>query len=405
MATDPIDVRASPNDDFIAEMRRRFPVEPEIDRVLTVKLRQRAGSGFSAIPLDRLAESTVSLIRSQIGTDCLLSEPRWLGGGASKLQMAFELEWNGLENGERRKTPMVLRMEPPASIVETSRLREFEMLRLMRGVVPVPPCYWVDFRAQHLPYPGLVYGFVDGRTKPSARPSQQVTGIGTNFGPELRPVLARQFVDHLAAIHAAPPERLAALTAFEPAQVGSSASIVRQVNWWRRVWEEDRPEAVPLVEVAARWLIANAPPLDHVSPVHGDFRAGNFLYSEGTQKIIAWLDWELAVLGDRHQDLAWTTGVHFGHLAEDGRTFLASGLMATDELFAKYEAASCLRIDPKRIKYFRVFNDFSSTVHMLATAWRVARHSKTHQDVVVAWLAMIGNVIVGGLRDTLEELI
>jgi aminoglycoside phosphotransferase (APT) family kinase protein len=29
------------------------------------------------------------------------------------------------------------------------------------------------------------------------------------------------------------------------------------------------------------------------------------LYSEKTQKITAWLDWELAVLGDRHQDLAW----------------------------------------------------------------------------------------------------
>ena len=42
---------------------------------------------------------------------------------------------------------------------------------------------------------------------------------------------------------------------------------------------------------------------------------------------------------------------------------------------------------------------------MLATAWRVARHAKTHQDVVVAWLAMIGNVIGGGLRNTLEELI
>jgi aminoglycoside phosphotransferase (APT) family kinase protein len=269
----------------------------------------------------------------------------------------------------------------------------------------LPRCFWVESEAQYLPHPGLVYELAEGVTKPSARPSQQVTGIGTNFGPQLRPILGQQFADHLAAIHTVPPERLSALTAFEPAQVGSTASIVRQINWWRRVWEEDRPEAVPLVEVAARWLIANAQPLDHVSPVHGDFRAGNFLYSESTQKITAWLDWELSVLGDRHQDLAWTTGVHFGHVAEDGKTFLASGLMSNDELFERYEAASGLTIDPKRLKYFRVFNDFSSTVHMLASAWRVARHGKTHQDVVVAWLSMIGNVIAGGLRDTLEELI
>jgi aminoglycoside phosphotransferase (APT) family kinase protein len=399
------DIRDAPNEEFIAAVRRRFPVESEIDRVLTAKLRHRAGEGYTSIPLERLAENTTALIRSQVSTDFVLDRPRWLGGGASKLQMAFELNWHGLDGGERRRTPMVLRMEPPASIVETSRLREFEMLNVMQSVVPVPRCFWVESEAQYLPHPGLVYGLAEGVTKPSARPSQQVTGIGTNFGPQLRPILGQQFADHLAAIHTVPPERLSALTAFEPAQVGSTASIVRQINWWRRVWEEDRPEAVPLVEVAARWLIANAQPLDHVSPVHGDFRAGNFLYSESTQKITAWLDWELSVLGDRHQDLAWTTGVHFGHVAEDGKTFLASGLMSNDELFERYETASGLTIDPKRLKYFRVFNDFSSTVHMLASAWRVARHGKTHQDVVVAWLSMIGNVIAGGLRDTLEELI
>ena len=171
------------------------------------------------------------------------------------------------------------------------------------------------------------------------------------------------------------------------------------------MWEEDRPEAVPLVEVAVRWLIENAPPLDHVSAVHGDFRAGNFLFSESTQEITAWLDWELSVLGDRHQDLAWTTGVHFGHFAEDGRTFLASGLLPAEALFEQYEKASGLVVDPKRLKYFRVYNDFTSCVHMLASAWRVAHHAGTHQDVVVAWLSMIGNVVSGGLRNTLEELL
>jgi aminoglycoside phosphotransferase (APT) family kinase protein len=169
------------------------------------------------------------------------------------------------------------------------------------------------------------------------------------------------------------------------------------------VWEEDRPEEIPLVHVAVRWLIANAPPLDHVSVVHGDFRAGNFLFSEEQQNITAWLDWELAVLGDRHQDLTWATGAHFGHYAEDGRSFLASGLLPAQELLARYEKLSGLSVDPKRLKYYRVFNDFTSTVHMLATAWRVANHGKTHQDVVVAWLAMIGNVVLGKLRDTLEE--
>lgn len=399
------DIRDCPDEAFIAAVRGRFAVEPEIDRVLTAKLRNRTSPGYTAIPLDTLAEGAARLIRSEIGDDFAIRAPRWLGGGASKLQMAFELDWNGPDGATRQTTPLVLRMEPPASIVETSRRREFEMLRLMKGVVPVPDCYWVDVEGDHLPHPGLIYGMAAGVTKPSQRPSQQVSGIGTNFGPELRGILAKQFVEGMAAVHTVPAAKLAGLTSFVQPEVGSNASIVAQINWWRRVWEEDRPEAVPLVEVAANWLIANAPALDHVSPVHGDFRAGNFLYSEETQQITAWLDWELAVLGDRHQDLAWTTGPHFGHYAEDGKTFLASGLLPKEELFERYEQASGLKVDPARLRYFRVYNDFASCVHMLATAWRAAHHGKTHQDVVVAWIAMIGNVISGGLRETLEEII
>lgn len=400
-----IDVRDAPDEAFIAAVRSRFPVEPEIDRVLTAKLRSRTGPGYTAIPLETLAEGAARLIRSEIGDDFAISGARWLGGGASKLQMAFELEWNGPDGTTRQTTPLVLRMEPPASIVETSRRREFEMLRVMKGVVPVPDCYWADPEGTHLPHPALIYGMVEGVAKPSLRPSQQVSGIGTNFGPELRGILAAQFVESMAAVHTVAADKLATLTSFVQPEPGSNAGIIAQVNWWRRVWEEDRPEAVPLVEVAANWLIANAPALDHVSAVHGDFRAGNFLYSEETQRITAWLDWELAVLGDRHQDLAWTTGPHFGHYAEDGKTFLASGLLPKEELFERYEKASGLVVDPQRLRYFRVYNDFASCVHMLATAWRAAHHGKTHQDVVVAWIAMIGNVISGGLRETLEEII
>lgn len=396
--------RASPTDGgAVARVRAAYRVEPEIDRVLTRKLGLRSGPGFSAVPLERLADGVRALVAARTGSDPVLSRPRWLGGGASKLQMAFALEWT--DGGERRHADMVLRMEPPEAIVETSRRREFEALQAVGGIVPVPPCHWVDAEAEFLPWPGLVYGFASGVAKPSARPSQQVTGIGTNFGPGLREELAGQFVRHLAAIHTLDRARLAGLRSFEVPEIGSNRGILRQIDWWRRVWDEDRLEDVPIVDVAARWLIDNAPPLDHVSLVHGDYRAGNFLYDEDSRRITAWLDWELAVLGDRHQDLTWTTGGHFGHFAEDGQTFLASGLMPTEAFYRRYEEESGLSVDPDRLRYYRIYNDFTSCVHMLGTAPRVARGGKTHQDVVVGWLAMIGNVVAGKLCRSLEEVL
>jgi len=398
-----VDPRNAPDQHFIDALRRRFPCEAEIDRVLTAKLKQRGRPDYRRESLDEVVAGIERLLRHHLDDEFTITNAGWLGGGASKMQVAFHLDWQ--DQGATHSRDLVLRMEPPASIVETSRTREFEALKAAAGIVPVPECYWVDTEGAFLPHPGLIYARAPGVTRPSKRPLGQVSGIGTNFGPELRPVLGRQFVRHLTAIHTVAPERLAQMKAFDGATVGSNASIIRQVNWWRRVWEEDRLEAQPLVEIAARWLRENARALDHVSLVHGDYRAGNFLYDEESEQITAWLDWELAVLGDRHQDLAWLTGAHFGHYAEDGATFLASGLLPVSELLERYEQASGLAVDPARLRYFRVYNDFASTVHMLGTACRGARQGGAHQDVLVAWLAMIGPGIAAGLRATLEEVL
>src|SRR3546814_664553 len=118
---------------------------------------------------------------------------------------------------------------------------------------------------------------------------------------------------------------------FDGAEVGSNRSVIRLVNWWRRVWEEDREEDDPLVELAYQWLIKNAPPLDHVSIVHGDCRGGNFLFDEQTAQITGWLDWELALLGDRHQDLAWSMHNAYRHMSEDGKDELMSGFLPLNQ--------------------------------------------------------------------------
>lgn len=399
------DPRQTPTPALIADIRRRFPVEREIDRILTRKMARRAGPGYTPISLDQLVLGATDLISRHSGGDFNLSKARWLTGGASKIQMAFDLEWDGPAGDKRQITPMVLRMEPPESVVETSRAREFQLLQTLQGVVPVPPCFWVDAEGESLPYPALVYGFAEGVTKPTNLVSTQVTGIGLNYGPEFRPRLAVQFLEQIGRVHRAGAELQDKLTHFDPAAVGSNLAVIRQINWWRRVWEEDRKEDDPLMEVTYNWLIRNAPPLDHVSIVHGDCRGGNFLFTEHDAKITAWLDWELAYLGDRHQDLAWSTMNPFCHTAEDGITELVSGFLPLDDYLETYERLSGLAVDRKRLGYYRVLASYVSVVICMATGYRVARGGKTHQDVVVAWLAMISHSILEQLRSTLEEVI
>jgi aminoglycoside phosphotransferase (APT) family kinase protein len=388
-----------PSAQWINSLRERFPVEKEIDHTLTRKMERRSGPGYVPISLATLVENVESLLRAEIGGAFEIRDARWLSGGASKLQMAFTLVWNRPKTG-LEQTAMVLRMEPAESIVETSRLREFQLIKAFEGVVPVPPVFWCDAEGKHLPYPGLIYGFAEGVTKPT-NASSGVSGLGMRLPVDIRDRLAPQFVEHLAAIHVH-DFRKADLSAFEVPSIGTTQCAEWGLNSWDRIWEEDSDEDVPLMRVASAWLRRNMPVLDQVSIVHSDYRTGNFLFTEENVKISAWLDWELGRIGDRHQDLAWTTSSAFGSYDEDGKTLLVCGLMPEAAFFAAYEKASGLKVLPKTVHWYKVYNNYSIAVLILATGYRIARNGKTHQDVLVTWLIGIGYKMLDEIRSLIE---
>lgn len=391
--------RSKPTEQVIADIRDRYPTEAEGDAIYTRKMRRRHGPGYQAVPLERIIDGGKALIEARLGYPVSIENARWLSGGASKLQVLFDLRWKGESAADGDVTErMVLRMEPAASVTESSRRREFEVLKAVRGVIPGPQPYWVDADGEFLPYPAMIYSFASGTAKPSYD-SGKVSGLGQNYGPELRTKLAPHFVGLLGRLHNMDIPDLPELEHFQRPEVGSNASIIRQVNAIRRVWEEDRVEEEPIMEIVYRWLIDNAPPLDKVSIVHGDYRSGNFLFDEALGEITAWLDWEGATLGDRHQDLTYAAMPPFQHYAEDGVTPLASGMMKAEDLYRAYEAASGLSVDPERIRYFNVFNRYLIVVLTLAASARASRASGTHQDVLVNFVVGVGYISLADLRD------
>lgn len=389
-----------PSTEWITSLRQAYATEKEIDHILTRKLLRRAGPGYSPIPLEVLVDRLKALLTAEIGDTFEIRDACWLSGGASKLQMAFALEWDRPGVGFEQ-TRMVLRMEPAESIVETSRLREFQLIKAFEGVVPVPPVFWCDAEGKYLPYPGLVYGFAPGVTKPT-NASSGVSGLGMRLPGELRAQLSPQFVEHLALIHKH-DYRNAGLTAFDIPSIGTTQCAEWGINWWDRVWAEDADEEVPMMQAASNWLRRNLPVLDHASIVHSDFRTGNFLFTEHDLRISAWLDWELGRVGDRHQDLAWTTSSAFGSLAEDGQTKLVCGLMPEAEFIEAYQKTSGLSVNPKTMHWYKVYNNYMMAVLSLATGYRAARNGKTHQDVLVTWLIGIGYMVLDETRTLIEK--
>jgi aminoglycoside phosphotransferase (APT) family kinase protein len=330
-----------------------------------------------------------------------VSGQQWLTGGASKVQMAFTLDWTAPGQGQRSDR-LVIRMDPSEASNTTSRVREAELLRAFHGKLAVPKVFWLDADARWFPEPALVYEFVPGVAKPRHASGGRIVGLGTNFGAELRAVLAPQFLRALATIHTADVAAMSFTSMDRPA-AGSTDSARWQLDRARRVWEEDRGEDLPLMDVAANWLERELPTLERVSVVHGDFRSGNFLFDEASGQVTAWLDWERGHLGDRHRDLAWMTQREKGHLGEDGKTYYVCGLIPLAEFYARYEQASGLAVDPRRLHYYRVLNCFQIITTVSATAYRVAKLGKSHQDVLLARLEGIAPVIAHELSELLEE--
>lgn len=392
--------RDAPDDALIDALRARYPTEREFDAMLTRRARRRAMPRRAGITLDEFRTCLEAYLRDEVTHDFEVHKLRWMSGGGSKIQLTFQLDWSDPARG-RRSERLVARLEPQESLSATSRRREAQLIDAFQGVVPVPQVRWVDDEGRWFPEPTLIYTFADGVTKPSGG-GGRVSGVGSQFDARLRDQLGAQFIEHLARIHTLDPAG-ADFTAFDIPRAGTTETALWQLNRARRIWDEDRTEEIPLMAVAAAWLQRHLPVLDRPSVLHGDYRAGNFLFDEASGRITAWLDWERGYIGDRHRDLAWITLPLFGRYAEDGRTLLVSGLVPVEEFYRRYEAVSGLAVDHERLRYYRMLNNYQLIASTLGTAQRVARLGRSHQDVLLSWIEGAVYPLAADLRQHLQE--
>jgi aminoglycoside phosphotransferase (APT) family kinase protein len=373
----------------------RDDLEPRIAYVLERKMRHREQRGpYSARTLEQVTQQLQCLFAAEGFGGVRISNLGRMTGGASKEQFVFTLMHEGIGTPER----LVLRMDPTMSAVETCRGREAQVLAAMAGVVPAPPVRYVDADGLHLGQPGLITEFVPGVTRPSDMSGQAVSGIGIHFG-RWTSIIAPQFVGNLAKIHLF-DWRTADLPYFDAPAPGTQAAL-RQVNWWARVWEQDLVEPMPLMTLAERWLRENAPTCPDPVLTHGDYRVGNFMFEEPSGQISAILDWELAHIGDFHDDLAWSMQKLFGR-RENGEV-LVSGLLPKRAYLEQYSALTGKKIDPEVLHYYQVLNAWKCAALELSTSCYGARAGQSHQDLVLAWIAATGSVFMFQLAELLKE--
>jgi aminoglycoside phosphotransferase (APT) family kinase protein len=361
-------------------------VERSVAETLERKMARRGVVTHEPPVVDDVAERLRGYLASRIDGSFRLENLRRLPGGASKEQFVFDLDWT--RDGETRHDRMVLRMDPPASMVETPRAREFEALRAVAGVLPVPEVFWSTEDPADLGAPALICGLVTGVASP-AEGSTTASGLGCTYGPRLRPVLAEQFVDLLADLHRF-DWTAADLPAFDRPAPGTTEALDRRLAAIDLAWAQDSFEPHPTITLTRDWLWRHRPAVDQVSLLHGDYRNGNFLLDEADGRITAVLDWELTYLGDRHHDLAYAMMEGWGYVDDESGEFYCSALITRPELIAAYERRSGLSVDPERLDYYMVLNMYWAVVALIATGPRNAAERMTHLDVMQNFLAGLG---------------
>jgi aminoglycoside phosphotransferase (APT) family kinase protein len=106
---------------------------------------------------------------------------------------------------------------------------------------------------------------------------------------------------------------------------------------------------LPALEFGMKWAAENAPKAARHTVVHGDFRHGNFIVGDEGIRIV--LDWEVGHSGDPMEDLAWVCVKtwRFGGRKPVG------GFGTREDLFAAYEKASGLSVDPKHVRWWEAW--------------------------------------------------
>ena len=283
-----------------------------------------------------------------------------LSGGATQEIWQFEL------TGDGKPRPLILRRAPGGNrrgLVGVGLEGEASLMTAAAAEgVPVPPVRYVLDGRDALGC-GFVMDFVPGETL-----GRRIVNDDNLAGA--RPLFAQQCGAILARIHRIDADRFPTLDRVSPAElIEQWRTAYRKANWSR-----------PVFELAFNWLVERCPKAPTAAcVVHGDFRNGNLIV--GPEGIRAVLDWELAHVGDRHEDFGWlcVSSWRFGRIDKP-----VGGIGESNELFDGYEAAGGEKIDRDAAHWWEVLGTLRWGVMCAGAAMAFRSDDPTPERAMIA---------------------
>lgn len=287
--------------------------------------------------------------------------------------MSSETVLFGLDHPRAPATGCALRLaaDPAAYTVfpRYDMARQYRVLRLVadRTDVPVPRTLWLEEDEVPLGAPFFVMERAEGRVPPDVMPyTYEGNWLHAATDAE-RARLEADTLSVLARLHDQVPVEEAGFLRLP----GTGSPLRQHVEAQRAYysWVVAGRTPSPVIERAFAWLEANWPQDEGDTVLSwGDARIGNIVYDGFAP--VAVLDWEMAALGPRELDLAWTIYLHrfFQDLT------LAMGQPGLPRFLRRSEAerryAELTGHTPRAMEFHTLYAALRHAVVMLRIAYR-----------------------------------
>lgn len=272
--------------------------------------------------------------------------------GMSNVTLLFDVQWT--ENGKSVNEPLVARLQPEIDrpvFPDYDLSLQYEVMEVVgqQNAIPVPQLRGLETDKSLL---GVQFYFMkrtDGLI-PTDMPPYNMDGWmmhETTLGQ--RESLWHCAVDSMATFHRLDYQAMG----FGKLHESGKTPLQQQLTYWEQYLDWALEGAGhDICSAALQWLKENQPADEPTALCWGDARLGNIIFKESLDEVAAVLDWEMAVLGNPVQDLAWFNYMD-ATFAEGLGIPRLEGLPTYEDTIARWEQGS--GYSAKSYNYYLIF--------------------------------------------------
>jgi aminoglycoside phosphotransferase (APT) family kinase protein len=270
----------------------------------------------------------------------------------SNVTLLFDVEWT--ENGQNCSEACVGRLQPE---IERPVFPSYDLspqYEIMDSVgrnsdIPVPELLGLETDKALLGVQFYIMRRTDGRIPPDMPPYNMDGWMMHETTEAQRNKMWCSAVDTMARFHQLDYQKLG----FGHLRESDKTALQQQLDYWQGYLDwalEGSGHAI--CQRALDWLSARQPENEPTVLCWGDSRIGNIIFRESLDGVAAVLDWEMAVLGNPVQDLAWFN--YIDATFAEGLSFpRLPGLPSYEDTIAQWEQVS--GFSAKDYDYYLIF--------------------------------------------------